>query len=91
MEPACDEKTKGIRSWEGGRPSRTAITTTTGRSAATAPLGVMTAVRSADQQPISTSSRARLSPALAPSASWPAHAVTPVVSRPRAHHEQRRR
>ncbi len=81
MEPACDEKTNGIRSWEGGRPRRTAITTTTGRSAATAPLGVMTAVRSAEVRPISTSSRPRLSPAWAIT-SWPAHAVTPVVSRP---------
>ena len=37
-EPACAPKASGSSSCDGGRPSRTAITTTTGTSAATAPL-----------------------------------------------------
>ena len=52
------------------------MTTTTGSSAATAPLTLMSAVRPATSSIIRTSRRVRLSPTLAMS-SWPAHAVTP--------------
>ena len=52
-EPAWAEKTSGISSCDGARFSRTAITTTTGSSAATAPLTLISAVSratsSADQ------------------------------------------
>ena len=43
IEPACAPNTSGIRSCDGGRFSRTAITTTTGSSAATAPLTLISA------------------------------------------------
>src|SRR5208283_1483999 len=66
---------------EGGRPSRTAITTTTGSNAATAPLTLMSAVSRPTSDIISTMRRTRLSPARA-IRPWPAHAVTPVVSSP---------
>src|SRR6185295_10360464 len=48
--------------WEGARRVRTAITTITGRSAATEPFGVMSAVSAAQVSIASTSARVRLSP-----------------------------
>ena len=59
--------------------TRTAITTTTGTSAATAPLTLISAVSSATSAIVRTISRDRLSPADAISL-CPAHAVTPVAS-----------
>ena len=82
IEPACAEKTSGISSCEGARFNRTAITTTTGSNAATAPLTLISAVSRATSSMVSVRSRARLSsPALA-MRSLPAQAVTPVCSRP---------
>src|SRR3954454_23916837 len=80
-EPAWPANTMGIKSCDGGRLSRTAITTTTGSRAATEPLRLMSAVRIAISSIIRTSRRVRLSPA------WrirncPVQAVTPVASRP---------
>ena len=46
IEPAWAEKTSGIRSCEDFRLRRTAMTTTTGSSAATAPLTLISAVSS---------------------------------------------
>ena len=80
-EPAWPAKTIGIRSCEGGRARRTAITTTTGRSAATEPLRLMSAVSTAIRSMVSTKSRVWLSPACR-IRNWPVHAVTPVASRP---------
>ena len=80
-EPACAANTNGISSCEVGRPSRTAVTTTTGNSAATAPLTLISAVSSATTSIVNTSSRVRLSPTRAIS-SCPVQAVTPVASRP---------
>ena len=88
-EPAWAEKTSGISSCEGGRFSRTAITTTTGSSAATAPLTLISAVSSATSRPVSTSSRVRLSSPAPAISSCPAQAVTPVRSSARADDEQR--
>ena len=50
IDPACAPNTSGISSCEGDRPVRTAITTTTGSSAATAPLTLITAVSAGDEQ-----------------------------------------
>lgn len=69
-----------MRSCDEERPSRTAITTTTGSRAATAPLTLISAVRTATSNMMSTSGRVRLSPARA-MRSRPAQAVTPVASR----------
>ena len=80
-EPACAANTSGMSSCEGERPTRIAITMTTGRSAATAPLRLINAVSSATTVNVRTSSRTRLCPARA-IRSCPAHAVTPVASRP---------
>ena len=57
------------------------MTTTTGSSAATAPLTLMSAVSAATMSIISTISRVRPSPAQAMSR-WPTHVVTPVASSP---------
>ena len=57
------------------------MTTTTGSSAATAPLMLMSAPRHATSSIVKISNRARLVPAFA-IRSWPAHAVTPVASSP---------
>ena len=57
------------------------MTTITGSSAATAPLTLISAVSAAHRSIMSTTMRGRLVPALAISC-WPAHAVTPVASRP---------
>ena len=80
-EPACAPKASGIRSWDGDMRRRTAITATTGSSAATAPLTLISAVSTATSSIIRTISRVRLSPARAIS-SCPAQAVTPVESSP---------
>ena len=66
---------------EGERPRRIAITTTTGSSAATAPLTLISAVNTATSDIMRTSSRTRLCPAWAINP-CPAQAVTPVASRP---------
>ena len=88
IEPACAPKTSGIRSCEGGRFSRTASTTTTGRSAATAPLTLMSAESTPQKSIISTISRKRLAPE--PRASiCPVQAVRPVFSSAPADHEER--
>ena len=70
-----------MRSRPGARPSRTASTTTTGRSAATAPLTLMSALRTATASVMKTMSRVRLSPDLSMS-HWPTQAVTPDRSIP---------
>ena len=64
------------------RFSRTAMTTTTGSSAATAPLTLISAVSSATSAIVSTSSRVRLSSPAPRISSCPAQAVTPVISSP---------
>ena len=78
-EPACAPNASGSSNCDGDRLTRTAITTTTGTSAATAPLTLISAVSSATSAIVRTISRDRLSPADAISF-WPAHAVTPVAS-----------
>ena len=78
-EPAWAAKASGISSCEGERPSRTAITTTTGTSAATAPLTLISAVsrRRAASSARSAASGSRPTRSIS---SCPAHAVTPVAS-----------
>ena len=81
-EPACAANTSGINSCDGALLSRTAMTTTTGSSAATAPLTLMRAVSKATRSIVSSNRRVRLSaPALLIS-NWPAQAVTPLCSSP---------
>ena len=82
MEPACAAKTSGMRSCEEFRFSLTAITTTTGSSAATAPLTLISAVSSATRLIVRTRRRARLSSPAPRIRSCPAQAVTPVTSSP---------
>ena len=82
IEPACAAKTSGIRSCEEFRLSRTAMTTTTGSKAATAPLTLISAVSSATRLIVRTRSRVRLSSPAPRMRSWPAQAVTPVISSP---------
>ena len=82
MEPACAAKTMGISSCEALRLSRTAMTTTTGSSAATAPLRLISAVSSATRLMVRSSRRVRLFSPAKRISSWPAQAVTPVTSRP---------
>ena len=77
-----------MSSCEGGRFSRTASTTTTGSSAATAPLTLISAESTPQKSIISTMSRKRLAPA--PRASTcPVQAVSPVFSSAAADHEER--
>ena len=78
-EPAWAPNASGSSSCDGDRLTRTAITTTTGTSAATDPLTLISAVSSATSAMVRTISRVRLSPADAISRR-PAHAVTPVAS-----------
>ena len=78
-EPACAAKATGSRSCDGERPSRSANNTVTGRSAATAPLTLISAVNPATSSMVRTTSRVRLSPTASISR-WPAQAVTPVAS-----------
>ena len=59
-----------------------AMTTTTGSRAAIAPLRLITAVRTAPRLIIKTRSRDRLFSPAKRMRSWPAHAVTPVISSP---------
>ena len=49
-EPACAPNASGSSSCDGERPSRTAVTATTGSSAATAPLTLISAVTHGDEQ-----------------------------------------
>ncbi len=63
MDPAWAPKTSGIRSFDVGMARRVAMTTTTGRSAATAPLTLTIAVRPATSSIIRMISRVRLVPA----------------------------
>ena len=62
-DPAWAANTSGMSSCDGGRPRRTAMTTTTGSSAATAPLTLISAVSRATSSIVSTSRRVRLCPA----------------------------
>ena len=54
IEPAWAPNTSGISSCDGERPRRTAMTTMTGSSAATAPLTLIRAVRPATSSIIRT-------------------------------------
>ena len=65
IEPACAANANGSISFEGDRPRRTAMTTTIGTSAATAPFTLITAVSSATSSIVSTTSRVWLVPARA--------------------------
>ncbi len=60
IEPAWAAKAIGNRSRDGDSCNRTAVTTTTGMSAATAPLTLINAVRPAHSSIVSTSRRVRL-------------------------------
>ena len=79
-DPAWAANASGISKPDGGCRNRTAVTTTTGTSAATAPLTEINAVSNAHRSIVRISSRRPLDPARATSC-WPAHAVTPVASR----------
>ena len=79
IEPACAAKASGISSWEVWIPARAATTTTSGRSAATAPLTLMRAVSPATRRLRMTSRVTRRVPARAMT-TFPAQAVTPVAS-----------
>ena len=79
IDPACAEKASGMSSCDGGRPARAATTTTTGISAATAPLTLMSAVTHSDEQADDGEQRRPLVPSRAISC-CPAQAVTPVES-----------
>ena len=81
IDPAWAANTSGMSSCDVGRPTRIAVTTTTGRRAATDPLTLISAVSSATISMMRRSSRARLAPAPA-TRICPAHAVTPEASRP---------
>ena len=81
IDPAWAPNTSGISSCDGERPSRTAMTTMTGSSAATAPFTLIRAVSPATSSIIRTMSRVRLSPTWAMRI-CPAQVVTPVASRP---------
>lgn len=61
-DPACAEKASGISIRLGVMPARTATTTTTGISAATAPLTLISAVRTATSRQTTSSSLLRLVP-----------------------------
>ena len=56
-DPALAVNATGIRNRDGGTASRTAMTTTTGSSAATAPVTVISADRTATSSSVSASSR----------------------------------
>ncbi len=79
-EPACAANAIGSRSCDVACRWRTAVTTTMGSRAATAPFTLMMAVRPAANSIVKTTSRRGLSPARAVRR-WPAQAVTPVASR----------
>lgn len=78
-DPALAAKASGMSSFDGTIPARTATTTTTGSSAATAPLIEMNAASTAAIAPITTVSRTRARPARVTTC-WPSQAVTPVAS-----------
>ena len=79
-DPAWAENTSGISSCEELRFSLTAVTTTTGSKAATAPLTLISAVSTATSAIVRRSSRVRLSSPAPRMMSCPAQAVTPVIS-----------
>ena len=82
IDPAWAEKTSGIKSCDDFRLRRTAMTTTTGSRAATAPLTLIRAVSTATRLMVRSRRRVRLSSPAPRIRSWPAQAVTPVVSSP---------
>ena len=61
-EPACAANASGRTICDGDEPTRIARTTTMGSSAATAPLGVMSAVRPPASSMTATSARRLLVP-----------------------------
>ena len=79
--PALAENASGMAICEIGMPTRIAATTATGKSAATAPMKLIAAVKSTQTSMRRTRSRVRLDPAF-----WiricPAQVVTPAASRP---------
>lgn len=69
IDPPWAAKASGMSSWLGASPARTATTTTTGISAATAPLMLISAESTATSRLITTISGARLrSPGRRPAA-----------------------
>lgn len=78
-EPALPAYTVGISSRDGGCRVRIASTTTSGSSAATDPLRLISAVSAAHSSISATSSRAVPSPAAA-ATRWPTHVVSPLSS-----------
>ena len=74
-EPAWAENANGMSIWDGGAPTRVATTTTTRMSAATAPLTLISAVRSATRRQMVTINGVRL----------PAAAVDDLLADPRRH------
>ena len=79
IEPAWALNASGMSIWLGAIRARTATTTTTGISAATAPFTLISAVSTATSNPTTTSSVVRFVPPRLITC-WPAHAVTPVAS-----------
>ena len=79
-DPALAANASGMSSCDGGWPSRTASTTTTGRRAGTDALMLMAAARTATSTMTRASSRVGLRPARA-IRNCPTLAVTPVASR----------
>ena len=79
-DPALAANASGMSSCDGGWPSLTASTTTTGRSAGTEALMLMAAARRATSPMTRMSSCARLLPVRA-IRNCPTLAVTPVASR----------
>ena len=63
--PQLPAKARGMSICDGGSPIRMASTTTSGRSAATDPLRVIRAVRTAQSTPMARTRRPRLAPARA--------------------------
>jgi hypothetical protein len=80
-DPALPANASGMSICEGGSWIRVASTMTSGRSAATEPLRVISAVRIAQRTQTATSRRERCVPARA-TICWPTHVVTPVASIP---------
>ena len=79
-EPAWAENANGMSICDGGSPTRVATTTTTGMSAATAPLTLIRAVSSATSTQTVTTNGVRRRPPRSMTC-WPTQAVTPVESR----------
>ena len=77
--PALPANASGIRSRDGGRARRRAITTTMGMRAAAVPFRPMSAVSTAASIMTRTSSF-RQPPVERPTIAWATHAVTPLES-----------